>query len=122
MITGSVTSGNFCGYIGTEDRHSYYTLYFALASDQPFATTGAWHDTQLTPGAKTADGGTGYGPKGFPADGHGSGVWVAFAPKDASAVHVRVGISYVSEANAQANLRAEDPAGSLVRGDSQAGT
>jgi predicted alpha-1,2-mannosidase len=111
MITGSVTSGNFCGYIGTEDRHSYYTLYFALTSDQQFTTTGAWEDAQLTPGAMTADGGTGFGPKGFPADGHGSGVWVAFSPKDAQAVHVRIGISYVSEANAQANLRAEDPAG-----------
>ena len=111
MITGSVTSGNFCGYIGTEDRHSYYTLYFALASDQPFAATGAWHDTQVKPGATTAEGGTGYGPKGFPANGHGSGVWVAFAPKNAQAVHVRVGISYVSEANAQANLKAENPAG-----------
>jgi predicted alpha-1,2-mannosidase len=111
MITGSVTSGNFCGYIGTEDRHSYYTLYFALVSDQPFLGAGAWHDMQVTPGATTAEGGTGYGKKGFPANGHGSGVWVDYAPKDAGDVHLRIGISYVSEANAQANLRAEDPAG-----------
>jgi predicted alpha-1,2-mannosidase len=111
MITGSVTSGNFCGYLGTEDRHSYYTLYFALASDEPFAATGAWHDLQVTPGATRAEGGTGYGAKGFPANGHGSGVWVAFAPEQARAVHVRAGISYVSEADAAANLQAEDPAG-----------
>jgi hypothetical protein len=27
-ITGSVTSGNFCGYINAVDRRSYYTVYF----------------------------------------------------------------------------------------------
>src|SRR5207248_2220053 len=35
-VTGSVTSGNFCGYIGTENRRSYYTLHFHTEFDQPF--------------------------------------------------------------------------------------
>ncbi len=106
LITGQVTSGNFCGYIGTEDRRPYYTLYFAAGFDQPFAHTGAWHDGTVSPGALTADGGTGFGPKGFAESGHGSGVWVGFADGTRE-VRVNVGISYVSEANARANLAAE---------------
>lgn len=104
-ISGSVTSGNFCGYIGTEDRRSYYTVYFAAHFDRPFRSTGAWHDTSVQPNGVSAEGGTGYGPKGFPEAGHGSGVWVSFEP--GKTVNVRIAISYVSPANAEANLQAE---------------
>ena len=110
-VSGSVTSGNFCGYLGDADRHAYYTLYFVAAFDAPFAQTGAWHDGVLSPGALTASGGTGFGAKGFPEKGHGSGVWVGFKSGAAQQVHVRVGISYVSEANAKANLLAENGEG-----------
>jgi predicted alpha-1,2-mannosidase len=111
IVTGSVTSGNFCGYINKADRHSYYTLYFVAEFDQPFVQTGSWHDSQVTPGSLTASGGTGFGEKGFPGKGQGSGVWVSFDPAHARQVHVRIGISYVSEANARANLKAENPSG-----------
>lgn len=43
-VTGSVTSGNFCGYLAEADRKSYYTLYFVAEFDQPFRTGGAWVD------------------------------------------------------------------------------
>lgn len=108
-VTGSVTSGNFCGYIGTEDRRPYYTLHFVARFDRPVTETGAWKDDKVSPGAKTAEGGTGFGTKGFPEAGHGSGVWVGFGK--GGAVRVRIGISYVSEANAKANLEAESRAG-----------
>ncbi|MFN2974187.1 GH92 family glycosyl hydrolase [Terriglobus aquaticus] len=104
-IMGSVTSGNFCGYIGTEDRRSYYTLYFAAHFDKQFRSTGSWHDGTVQANSETAEGGTGYGAKGFPETGHGSGVWVGFEP--GAMVHARIGISYVSLANAEANLKAE---------------
>ncbi len=102
-ITGSVTSGNFCGYIGTEDRRSYYTLHFFARFDRPVTETGAWIDGTVMPGAMASEGGTGFGPKGLPERGHGSGVWVGLG--SGGEVRVRVGISYVSEANARANLR-----------------
>jgi predicted alpha-1,2-mannosidase len=110
-VSGSVTSGNFCGYIDKIDRRSYYTVYFVAEFDKPITQNGTWHDTEMTPGGTEASGGTGYGAKGFPEKGHGSGAWVSFGPAEESPVHVRVGISYVSEANARANLLAEDPAG-----------
>lgn len=110
-VSGSVTSGNFCGYIDKADRRSYYTVYFVAEFDQPFVKTGAWQDTQVMPGGTKADGGSGFGAKGFPDKGHGSGVWVGFDAANAQQVLVRVGVSYVSEANARENLAAENPSG-----------
>ncbi len=107
-ISGSVTSGNFCGYIDKEDRRPYYTLYFAAVVDTPITATGSWQDGAVTPGGREASGGTGFGPKGFPEAGHGSGVWAGFGA--AREVRLRVGISYVSEANARANLLVEQKA------------
>ena len=104
QVRGSVTSGNFCGYLDAVDRRSYYTLHFVAEFDRPFVATGAWHDAEISPGALSARGGTGYG-EGIPPPGKGSGVWVSFAP--GSVVNVRVGISYVSADGALANLRAE---------------
>lgn len=112
-ISGSVTSGNFCGYLHAEGRRSYYTLYFYAELDQPFVATGTWHDGELSPGSTTADGGTGYGDKGVPPAGKGSGAYVTFAETGAP-IHVRVGISFVSAANAKANLAAENPQGTTL--------
>jgi predicted alpha-1,2-mannosidase len=109
-VSGSVTSGNFCGYIGTVNRHSYYTLHFVAVFDRPFASVGTWKNDAVTAGATTADGGTTYGTNGYPAPGLGSGAYVTFDP--GSVVNVRVGISYVSLDNARANLDAEMPAAS----------
>lgn len=105
-VVGSVTSGNFCGYLAKADQRSYYTLYFVAEFDQPIANVGAWQNGDVTPKASMATGGTGYGDKGFPEPGKGSGLWLGFQPKG-KPVQVRVGISYVSLANARANLKAE---------------
>ena len=111
IVSGSVTSGNFCGYIGTADRRSYYTLYFVAHFDAPFLGTGTWQNSAVRPNTTEADGGTTYGPKGFVPPGKGSGGWVVLDTSKSANVGVRVGISYVSEANAEANLRAENPTG-----------
>lgn len=110
-VSGSVTSGNFCGYIGTADRRSYYTLYFVAHFDAPFLSTGTWQDSAVHSGSTQASGGTTYGVKGFIPPGKGSGGWVVLDTSGSKPVGVRVGISYVSEQNAEANLRAENPAG-----------
>ena len=108
-VTGSVTSGNFCGYLSPDRRESYYTLYFVAAFDQPFKPGGAWQDAQVMKGATEAHGGTGYGDRGHPPGRKGSGAWIAFDAAKAPLVNMRVGISYVSLANARANLAAENP-------------
>jgi len=108
-VTGYVTSGNFCGYIHPVNRRSYYTLYFVAIFDRRFVRVGAWEDGKLEPGRTTARGGTTYGSDGYPARGKGSGAYVEFDSAAGQTVGVRVGISYVSLANARANLQAESP-------------
>lgn len=110
-ISGSVTSGNFCGYLGTADRHSYYTLYFVAHVDAPILSTGTWQDASVRPGTAEASGGTTYGTKGFVPPGMGSGGWITLDTSKSPTVGIRVGISYVSEKNAEENLRAENSVG-----------
>ena len=117
-ISGSVTSGNFCGYLGTVNRRSYYTLYFVAHFDTPFRSEGTWQGATVRPAGLEASGGTTYGTKGFVPPGTGSGGWVVLDTSKSASVGVRVGISYVSALNAEANLRAENPEGTpfeLVR-------
>ncbi|WP_458246143.1 GH92 family glycosyl hydrolase [Streptomyces sp. MAI_2237] len=108
-VSGSVTSGNFCGYLDPEGQRSYYTLYFTARFDRAFKATGTWQDDTLTPGSTSASGGTGgFSHGGRPVAGKGAGGYVEFAPGDGP-VGVKVGISYVSRAGAEANLAAENP-------------
>ena len=113
-VSGSVTSGNFCGYLAEDRRESYYTLYFVARFDQPFEVGGTWQDEHLEAGATQGGGGTTYGTRGHPPIGKGAGGWISFDPKQAPVVNVRIGISYVDEAGARANLDRESPAGTTL--------
>jgi predicted alpha-1,2-mannosidase len=119
-VTGSVSAGKFC------DMPNSYTLYFAAEFDRPFSGYGTWNGSTVTPGdrtmtshataartARTAPLGT--EPKGtqqrtdLSASGPNSGAWVSFDTTSDAHVGMKVSVSYVSTANAEANLRAEDP-------------
>jgi predicted alpha-1,2-mannosidase len=95
-ITGQVTSGQFCG-TGTN-----YTLYFSAQFSRPFTSAGSWNGTAVTPGASSCDGAA-------------CGAYVTFNTEQQHTVRMKVGISFVSVANATANIRAEDPGWSLSR-------
>lgn len=108
-VTGSVLTGAFCGRRangGTNNRKSYYRLYFSASFDRAFSSTGTWHDATLSPGATEGRGGEGYAT-GADRAGRGSGGWVGFDTATDDDVHMRIGISYVSQAGAEANLRQE---------------
>ena len=115
-VKGWVASGNFCGQ-QPQRRVSYYKLHFIAEFDQPFAVGGTWENDSVRPGTTTARGGTGY-DKVLPV-GKGSGGWISFDPK--APVTMRVGISYVDEAGARANLQAENPAGTTLEQVQQRG-
>lgn len=115
-VTGSVTSGNFCGYLSADRRESYYTLYFVARFDRPFSPGGGWRDETLAPGAVEAEGGTSYGERGHPPGRKGSGVWIVFDPSKSPAVDMKIGVSYVSLDGARANLESESPAGTTLEG------
>ncbi|MBV2357094.1 GH92 family glycosyl hydrolase [Streptomyces sp. J2-1] len=108
-VTGWVLTGAFCGRRangGTNNRKSYYRLYFSASFDRAFSSTGTWHDATVSPGSTTASGGEGY-DTGANRAGRGSGGWVGFDTGADNDVHMRIGISYVDLAGAEANLRRE---------------
>ncbi|MEW6992493.1 GH92 family glycosyl hydrolase [Colwelliaceae bacterium 6441] len=106
-VSGYVTSGNFCGYLGEFNQRDYYTLYFVAQLDAPIESYGSWKDDAVNAGASQASGGMGYGDKGIPKLGKGSGMWVKLDAQNNVPVTMRVGISYVSLENAKDNLSKE---------------
>lgn len=114
-VSGQVTSGNFCG------ASNKYTVYFDMVFDRPFATNGT-AAVKATPTAKPrAKAGKNTAEKANKPTLHGSSPTAKVAPAvaanngyvtfDASSnqtVQAKVGISYVSIANATANRAAEN--------------
>src|SRR5437763_8262218 len=98
-ITGSVTSGRFCG------QPNAYTVYFAAVFDRPFTASGTWG------GASVATRGPAVrGPASRPALAATqpvAGGFVTFDTRRDAAVNVHVGLSYVDTTGAERNLRAE---------------
>ena len=106
-VSGYVTSGNFCGYLGEYNRRDYYTLHFVAKIDAPITGSGAYVDENMMPDATSSQGGMGYGETGVPEWGKGSGLWVNLDVNAQQPVTMRVGISYVSLENARENLAKE---------------
>lgn len=89
-ITGSATTGGFCG------AKNSYTVYFATRVSRPFGAHGTFDGHAVHPGARAAD-----APQ--------VGGWVEFPA--GSVVEVHTAISYVSIDGARANLAAEGESG-----------
>src|SRR5712691_11235741 len=87
MLTGFVVAQVGCGL----DR---YTLYFAIAFDQPFASYGTWTENQLDSGSTSAR-------------ARHAGAYLTF---NTPTVKMKPAISYVSVDNALNNLKSEDAA------------
>jgi predicted alpha-1,2-mannosidase len=85
---GSTTAGSFCG------TKSQYKLYVAGRFDKPYKDSALWSDRDLTHGAKSAQ-------------GKHTGAWLDFGKQHE--VVLKVGISFVSQEGAQANLDREIP-------------
>ncbi|HEY1652364.1 MAG TPA: GH92 family glycosyl hydrolase [Acidimicrobiales bacterium] len=90
-IEGQVTSGQFC-QTGTA-----YTLHFVALFDHPFSSAGTFDATGTNPGATTCSAPT-------------CGAYASFATSPGiRTVLMKVGISFVSTADAAQNLNEEDP-------------
>jgi predicted alpha-1,2-mannosidase len=96
QISGQVTSGQFCS-TGTA-----YTLYFTARFNRPFASVGAWSGSTVAPGLRHCA-------------GTACGAFVSFDARTNRQVEMKVGISFVSAADAAQNLRTEDPGWSLPK-------
>lgn len=89
-ISGSATGGRFLGH------PNFCTLYFYAVFNRPFIGFGTWSGKKLLRTHTTAV-------------GKNSGAYVRFDMSKNPVVLAKVGISYVSIANARANLQAESP-------------
>ena len=85
-LSGSATSGGFCG------KNNTYTVYFAMRFSQPFVSFGTWDGHSVSPGTRTANAPVSGGYVQFPAG---------------SVLEVRAALSYVSVEGARTNLMAE---------------
>jgi predicted alpha-1,2-mannosidase len=103
-IEGSVESGYFCQTL------EHYTLHFVAVFSQPFTSHGTWSTGKLAPGSSSCSG-------TFQAD---CGAWVTFDTTHDQTVGVKVGLSYVSAANAALNLRDEDTGWNLANVEAKA--
>jgi predicted alpha-1,2-mannosidase len=127
-VQGSATSGNFCGAGNT------YTVYFDMQFSQPFSSSGTLSSTNAVPGIDHVSGGaekanhpvyhgalaqsqTGPAAKAqaatpktpnAPALTGPAGSYLTFNTTANQTVLAKVGVSYVSNANAKANLTSEN--------------
>ena len=88
-ITGSATSGGFCG------KNNVYTVYFAMKFSRPFTSYGTWDGDSVFAGSRSA----------YSSYSGSSGGYVGFPA--GSRVEVHTALSYVSVDGAKANLAAE---------------
>jgi len=87
-VAGTVHSGGFC------NGDNKYVLYFVAKFSKPFASSATWAD--------------GANPGEASITGHRAGASISF-PAGKEPLLLKVGISFVSLENAQANLAAEIP-------------
>jgi predicted alpha-1,2-mannosidase len=86
-VTGSVESDEFCG------NENHYRIFFAIEVDQDPESSGTFNELRVTPGRERE-----HSPR--------VGAFLSFSPT-VSTIHLEVGISYVSVANAALNLKHE---------------
>ncbi|MEU8080690.1 GH92 family glycosyl hydrolase [Catellatospora citrea] len=89
-VTGQVTAGGFCGSSKT------YQIYFAMVFDRSPTGVGTWNGATISAGSTSTS-------------GVNTGGYLTFDTSANSVVQVKTAISFVSIANAQANLSAENP-------------
>ena len=87
-ISGSITSGDFCGESVNDGQSQLYTVYFDIKFNQPFTAS------QVITNAGQTD----------PA-----AVYVGFDTTANPVIDAKVGISFVSTANAALNWQTENP-------------
>jgi predicted alpha-1,2-mannosidase len=100
-VTGDVTSQAFLG------EPKGITVYFVMAFSKPFDTHGVWSGTALEDGQSDAA----QNDKNSPVIGFYGSYPASAKPQE---VDVRIGMSYVDEAGAIANLKAEMPKGTFA--------
>ncbi|HUA68841.1 MAG TPA: hypothetical protein VMA13_09870, partial [Candidatus Saccharimonadales bacterium] len=94
-VCGWTIENPFCGAVQNN------VVYFDAVFDHPFTAYGTWNGATLTPGSTNSMSSR-------------AGVYLSFDLPNGGVVLARTALSYVSVANARANLAAESPASSFT--------
>jgi predicted alpha-1,2-mannosidase len=86
-VSGSETSGHFCGESVNDGQRQEYTVHFDITFDRPFTSSQVVNRSDGTPSA----------------------VYLTFDTTSNPVVQAKLGISYVSDANAQLNRQTDNP-------------
>jgi predicted alpha-1,2-mannosidase len=86
-VSGSETSGHFCGEVVNDGQRQEYTVHFDITFDQPFSSSQIINRSDGTPSA----------------------VYLAFDTTGNHVVQAKVAISYVSDDNARLNWQTDNP-------------
>jgi predicted alpha-1,2-mannosidase len=100
-IDGIASSGLFCG------QRPRYRVYIAAVFTRPFAAYGTWEGDKLSAGATAAS--ASQAPPANPKTSADAGAYATFDTRHNRVLTARVGVSFVSVADARANLAAENP-------------
>jgi predicted alpha-1,2-mannosidase len=109
-IDGTASSGLFCG------QRPRYKVYIAAVFNRAFVESGTWEGNEIVSGATAAS--ATQRPASNPPTTADAGAFATFDTSRNRVVVARVGLSFVSVADARANLAAEDPGlgfGDVVR-------
>ncbi|MGI5241744.1 GH92 family glycosyl hydrolase [Dactylosporangium sp. CA-139066] len=87
-VTGNVTAGGFCGSSKT------YPIYFSIHFDRAPSSFGTWSGSTISNGSSSTS-------------GTNTGGFVTWDTTSNAVVNAQIGVSFVSVANATANLNAE---------------
>ena len=99
IVSPTEVSGSSSVTGGWNKQTNAYTVYFYAVSDRPARSWGTWRNGKLHPGSKVT----------APLAESQSGAWLSFTTRRGQRVHLKIGISFVSVAQARANLEREIP-------------
>jgi predicted alpha-1,2-mannosidase len=85
-VSGSETSGHFCGEVMNDGQRQEYTVHFDITFDHPFSSSKVINR----------------------ADGTPTAVYLTFDTTSTTVVQAKLGISYVSDDNARLNWQTEN--------------
>jgi predicted alpha-1,2-mannosidase len=100
-IDGTASSGLFCG------QRPRYRVYIAAVFNRGFAGYGTWEQDKIAVGSSGAS--AAQKPAENPPTTADAGAFATFDTRHNRVVTARVGVSFVSVADARANLAAENP-------------
>ena len=97
IVSSTEVEGSTSVIGGWNQQPTAYTVYFYAQSDTPAISSGTWRDGKMHPRSQAEDG----------AKGAKSGAWLSFHTRAGQVIQLKIGISFISVAQAKQNAISE---------------